>query len=406
LSHHDNDEMAEARKRAKSSRKQIETGGRFKPGEGQHTVRILETPPDKERDSPALYLEYQTHNNVGPNNRFCRCGNEPGESGKCWLCKKRDQLEKKGKTKSAAKLAPQLKLVVQVAVLDQDLDQMVGPLLWEMSSGKSADAIGYKIRGVISSDRRNYTDHKRGYNLHFTRTGQMLKTKWSDLDHDDEPSKVSSGILKQLKPFVDTGMPTYDEQWQKDCYYGNDKTKGEDDNMAAKKKGKAKAEESDASSDASQVDESSDASSNASDVDESSDTTTKKKKKKKDESDESSDASSNDSDKDESSDASSDSSDKDESSDASSDASSDESSDTSDKDESSDASDGGPKKKKKKKDESDEDESDESSDASSNASDVDESDEEEKPKKRKPRADKGKPRGTKAKTKKTKKTKK
>src|SRR5437899_1326706 len=107
---------------------------------------------------------------------------------------------------------------------------MVGPLLWQMGSGKSADAMGYKIRGVISSDRRNYTDHRKGYNLHFTRTGLGIKTKWGDIDHDDDSSKVPSGIIKQLKPFVDTGIPQYDEQWQKDCYYGRDeKSKGDED---------------------------------------------------------------------------------------------------------------------------------------------------------------------------------
>src|SRR5580692_4448909 len=135
--HHSDSDMDEARKRAKSSRKQIETGGRFRPPENKSEIRILETPPDKERDSPALYLEYQVHRNIGPNKRFARCGNAPGEKGKCWLCNKRAKQEKEGNTRQAAKLAPDLMLAVQVAVKDQDLEEMVGPLLWEMSSGKS-----------------------------------------------------------------------------------------------------------------------------------------------------------------------------------------------------------------------------------------------------------------------------
>jgi hypothetical protein len=378
--------MKEARKRASSSRKQIETGGRFKPPEGKSEIRVLPTPPDKERKSDAVFMEYNVHRDIGPNKRFGMCGNRPGESHKCWIDKKRAKLEKEGRTREAAKLAPQLMLAVQVAVRDQDTGDMVGPLLWEMSSGKSADAMGYKIRGVISSDRRNYVDAKKGYNLHFKRTGTGLKTKWSDLDHDDDPSPVSKGILKRLKPFVDSGLQLYNEQWLKDAYYGRDETKGEN-NMAAKKK--SKAEDSDASasnasasdvsssdvssSDVSSSDaSSSDASSSSSDAS-ASDSKSKKKKKKSKSSDSDASASSSDA---SSSDASSSSSDA-----SSSDASS---SDSSSSASSSDAS-----------------SSDASSSDSSSSSDASSSDAKtKKTKKRKPRADKGKPRKTKKKSKK------
>lgn len=379
---HNHNDMDDARKRAKLSRKQIETGGRFKPPEGKSEIRILETPPDRERDSPALYMEYFVHRNVGPNKRFCMCGNKPGQTKhkRCWLCKKKKKYE----------TSKQQELAVQVAVKDQDLDELVGPLVWQMGVGKSADAMGYKIKGVISSDRRNYTDHKRGYNLHFKRTGLGLKTKWSDIDHDDEPSRVPKGILKQLKPFVDTGIPQYDEQWQKDCYYGRDEnSKGEDDNMAGKKKSK-KQEVDESSSDASSSDaSSSDASSSSSDASgsdasgsnsdasssssdaSSSDVKTKKGKKgkkgKKDSSD--SDASASDS----------------SGSDASGSDASGSDSDASGSDSDASGSD------------SDASGSDASgSDASSSSSDASSSDEDEKPKrgkgKRKPRSDKGKAR--------------
>jgi hypothetical protein len=383
--------MEEARRRAKSSRKQIETGGRFTAPEGRHEIRVLETPADKERKSPALYLEYLVHYKVGPNKRTARCGNEPGQTKhrRCWLCRKIAQLEQEGRTAKAAEMAPQQKLAVQVAVKDPDSGDMVGPLLWEMPVGKSADSIGYKIKGVISSDRRNYTDHKRGYNIHFRRIGQMLKTKYEDFEADDHHSKVPSGIVKQLKPFVDAGIYQYDEQWQKDAYYGRDE-KGEN-TMAAKKKGKkVKDDDSDvSSSDVSSSDaSSSDASgsdSSSSDASSSSSSSSvevkvkhkknKKGKKTKDDSDESSsDASSSDS------------------SSSSSDASSSDS-DSSSSDESASGSDSS-SSDSSSSDESSSDASSSSSDASSSSSDASSSDADEKPKrgKRKPRSDKGKAR--------------
>src|ERR1700756_4682994 len=118
--------MEEARDRAKKSRKQVETGGRFRPGEGRHTIRILETPPDKKRNSPALLCEYYAHWNIGINKRYGRCGNEPGEKrNNCWLCRKVEKLEKDGRTKEAAKMQRQERMMVQVAVLDKDLGEFV-----------------------------------------------------------------------------------------------------------------------------------------------------------------------------------------------------------------------------------------------------------------------------------------
>jgi hypothetical protein len=364
---YDDDDMEDAKKRANQSRKKIEIGNRFRPPEGTTKLRVLFTPADKERSSPPIFTEYQVHRDIGPNKRFARCGNDPGETGKCWLCRRGEKLERKKRTKEAANLAPQLMIAVQIAVKDKDLGDWVGPLLWEMSSGKSADAMGYKIRGVVGSDRRNYTDPKHGYNIYIKRTGTGLKTKWGDIDHDEKTSTVPKGIQKRLKPFVDTDLSVYDEEWQKDAYYGKDNTK-ENNDMPKKKKDEASASDSSASDSSSSDASSSDSSSSDSSASDSSSKKSKKKKSKKDASDSSSSDSS-------SSDASSSDS-------SSSDASS---SDASGSDSSSSDSSG----------------SDSSASASS-SSDSSSSDSSGKKTKRKPRSDKGKPRKT-AKKKKAKK---
>lgn len=366
--HNDDDAVEDAKTRANKSRKQIEIGNRFKPPVGTTKIRVLRTPPDKERNSPPIFIEYQVHRDIGPNKRFARCGNEPGETGKCWLDRKGEHLERKHRIKEAAKLSPQLMIAVQVAVKDREVGEWIGPILWEMGSGKSADAMGYKIRGIVGSDRRDYTDPKHGYNIYIKRTGTGLSTKWGDIDHDEKTSAVPKGIQKRLKPFVDTDLSVYDEEWQKNCYYGKDNLK-ENDDMPKKKKDEASASDSSASDASSSDASSSDSSSSDNSA---SDSSSKKSKKKKKSKKDASDSSSSDS-------SGSDSS--------SSDASSSDSSGSDASGSDSSASDSS---------------SSDSSSSDSSSSDSSSSDSSGKKTKRKPRSDKGKPRKT-AKKKKAKK---
>src|SRR6266403_911091 len=93
--HHgdDSSEFETARKNAERSRREKETKGRFTLPEGRTVFRILKTPSDKERNSPILYIEYKMHNNVGPNKRYLRCGNDGPETKNCWGDNKRAKLE-------------------------------------------------------------------------------------------------------------------------------------------------------------------------------------------------------------------------------------------------------------------------------------------------------------------------
>ena len=352
--HREEDEFESRKQQGRESLKERETRGTWTPPpDTKSVIRGLKTPPDKERESPGLYLEYDVHRNIGPNKRFGMCGNPVGgHKNRCWLCKKRAQLIKEGRTSQAAKLAPQRMLAIQVAVYNDEMETFIGPLLWAMTMG-GPDSMGVKMMEIITSKRRDYFDHKHGYDLDFRRRGVGLKTKWGDIDHAEDSSKVPKGIIKKLKPFCDLeGLRQYDEQWLKDAYYGREKEK-EKGKMAKKKKDESDESVSDTSSSDASESNASDSDASGSDTSSSdtssSDTKSKKKKKKskKDESD--SDSSSSDSDSD------ADSSD----------------SDSSSSDSDSDAS------------SSDEDDSDkESSDSDSSSSDSDESDDDEKPKKR------------------------
>ena len=165
MSKHSHNDGEDTRRRALESKKDKETGGRFTPPEGKTDFRILHTPADNERDSPADFMEIQIHRNVGTNKKGARCGNEPAQGHNpknCWLCRKMAKKKKEGKTKEAAKLLPGKNLVVQASIKDKDLDAMVGPLLWESNSG-SAKSLGFKLLNILSSEKsRKWLDHERG----------------------------------------------------------------------------------------------------------------------------------------------------------------------------------------------------------------------------------------------------
>ena len=112
--------------------------------------------------------------------------------------------------------------------------------------------IALEFAGLHYSNPKSnkYLDHEKGYNFDISRKGTGTNTEYGDTERDDEPSHVSKQILKRLKPFADLSISQYNEEYQKNAYYGlePDKNKGEDNDMAAKKKARKKKEASDASS--------------------------------------------------------------------------------------------------------------------------------------------------------------
>jgi hypothetical protein len=215
-----NDEEDDYRKRAAEHRKEKLSKGLFKLPEGETKIRILKTPKDEERNSPSVWIEYYVHRNVGPKKLTLRCGKSViDDSGPCWLCKVVKVLKEKGKTKMAALLERQKVYAVQVAVWDEDISNLRGPLLWPMPSGKSAKSISFKVETIVSS-KKDYLNHKEGYNFTFERQGTgMMDTVYGKTERDDEPSAVPKQIVAKLKPFADVVLQ-YDPEAQKNAYYG------------------------------------------------------------------------------------------------------------------------------------------------------------------------------------------
>lgn len=215
-----NDEEDDYRAKAAMHRKEKLSKGLFKLPEGETTIRILKTPKDEERKSPSVWIEYYVHRNIGPKKLTQRCGKDViNDSGNCWLCKVVNLLKEKGKTKLAASLEKQKVYAVQVAVMDEDIGGLRGPLLWTMSSGKSAKSLSFKVETIVSS-KKDYLNHKEGYNFTFERQGTgMLDTVYGKTERDEEPSRVPKQIVEKLKPFADAVLQ-YDPEGQKQAYYG------------------------------------------------------------------------------------------------------------------------------------------------------------------------------------------
>ncbi len=214
------DEEDDYRSRAAAHRKEKLSKGLFKLPEGETIIRILKTPGDKERNSPSVWTEYYVHRNVGRRKMTLRCGIDAiSETGNCWLCKVVQLLKEKGKTKVAAMLDKQKVYAVQVAVWDDDINNLRGPLLWPMGSGKTAKSISFKVESLIGNKKHDYLDHKEGYNFTFERQGMtMTDTVYGAPVRADEPSRVPKQILEKLKPFADVCLQ-YDSEAQKKAYY-------------------------------------------------------------------------------------------------------------------------------------------------------------------------------------------
>lgn len=243
----------------------------FKLEPGDNCIRVLKTPKGKK--STAVVFEFAVHNEVGPEKKWLRCGIHPTtKKGKDFLCDTAiPRLEKKNKETRAAKLAPQTKVVVQVAKISES-GKWTGPHLW-YPSGKTATEL---LTSILQSKKRDYVNHEKGYNLNIHRTGSGFKdTRYGAIIPDDERSKVPQRILDKLVPFDELkSIPAYDETRQKKAYYGEDYD--EDDDKDTKRKKSRDDEDADEDEDYEEEEEDDD-----DDDDDEDDRKSKSKKKKK-----------------------------------------------------------------------------------------------------------------------------
>jgi hypothetical protein len=359
---HESDDQRRAQEWAQDKKE----GNKYTLQEGTNVIRILKTPPDKERNSPGLWIEYRMHGNVGPNKRFVRCGKSISGKGDCWLCKVVDKLRRKGKPKRATALEAIQVVEMAIAVVDPDSGKMRGPKRFYLRSGRGAKSMAYKLMtGIIASRRKDYLNHKKGYNISIERvgTGQFNTTYPVGPTPDDEPSKVPSRIVDDLKPFVDI-IPQYDEDQQQNAYYGR-----EDDSRMSKdsKKKKKKREDEDPDEDDEDEDQDEEEEDEEDEEDEDDEDEKSKKKKKgkksKKSRDEDEDADEEDEEEEE---------------------------EDEEEEEEEEEEDEKPKKKKGKKsrDDEDEDEEDEDEEEEDEDEDEEEEEEDEKPKKKKKKSKK------------------
>lgn len=208
------------RTRAAARAKTVGAKKDWKPIEGENTIRILPTPPDKKGNNE-VYIEFQVHKDVGPEKRWLTCGHDAvtGE-GSCICCDKYiPKLERSGKDTRASAMAPVKVLGVNIALVDSE-GNMKGPTPWKVT----AVTLQRIILQIIGSTKRAYVDAKRGYCFTITRTGTGQKdTRYVGPEADEESSKVPSKIIEALKPFNrDKAFPVYDEEAMKKALYGSD----------------------------------------------------------------------------------------------------------------------------------------------------------------------------------------
>lgn len=211
--------------------KEKQQGSRFKLSDGENCIRVLPSVIMKDGKLQLggfPYIEYFMHSNVGPDERFLRCGHphpaseyDESDIGSCWLCDevipKLNASNNSQKIKLAAMITSKEQVGCQIAYMRGD--RWMGPVLLERAGG-SAKALSTKIINTINSTKRDYLSLSKGYNINIEKSGSGVKgTDYSDPYGDEEPSAVPREIQAKMKPLVSL-VPKYSESEQKAAFYG------------------------------------------------------------------------------------------------------------------------------------------------------------------------------------------
>ena len=231
--------MGDWRSGARDRVKQKSEGTSIKILEGSNCLRVL---PDKKDLTPEgkvnlkgivnpPYREFRVHRNVGPDKAMCGCGKDIEGKGKCWLCDvKIPELEGSGssaKRAQANEIRAAEQFVVHASKFDSDTQKFSGPKPWWVSTGsgipgKQGQSLAVRVYSKIASSKKDYVDPVKGYNINIERTGQMLQTRYTEVEGDETPSKVPASVLAAVKD-LDSIIPAYDAEDQKSAYYGRPK---------------------------------------------------------------------------------------------------------------------------------------------------------------------------------------
>jgi|SRR5579859_6427261 len=196
-------------------------GNTYKLKTGENVFRIL---ANKKGEQYKPYIIFSQHV-AGPNNRFVRCGKKNDGTGDCWLCdKKIPALKEDAKRvlrEKAESLAPKEQLLFQVAWIEGNVWK--GPKPLYVNLGKR-QAFGNRLLAFIATGSRAYDSLVKGYNLIVEKTGEGMKTRYQEIQADEQPSKVPSGIVSRMQFFKDLIDP-YDEEKMKNVYFGREDDK-------------------------------------------------------------------------------------------------------------------------------------------------------------------------------------
>lgn len=155
----------------------------FSPKEGDFYLRIL---PPTWSDADHYGFELYVHYSVGVDDQTYLCPNKMNHD-PCPVCEARIKAQDEGDTEYASKLSPKKR--VAIWVIDRS-EENEGPLLWSMPW--SVD----KEFAQLSQNKRTgeillIDDPVDGYDIEFTKSGAGIKTKYTGIQIDRDPSELS-----------------------------------------------------------------------------------------------------------------------------------------------------------------------------------------------------------------------
>lgn len=164
----------------------------FVPKEGLNRVRIM---PSWRGVGEDFYVALPEHRNIGPDKKgFAVCLQYWGDP--CPIC---DAIERLSKSESArdqnaaSDMMPRGQYMVNVGVPNEP-DGLIKP--WKVSNAFFLELLGFFTDGEYG----DFTDPKEGFDLLFTRTGQGLKTRYTNkhLARKSTPVKIRGAKAKLI----------------------------------------------------------------------------------------------------------------------------------------------------------------------------------------------------------------
>lgn len=176
----------------------------FKPADGDNTIRII--PPTWE-DADHYGYDVHVHYNIGPDNAAYACL-EKMKGKSCPICEESRKARNEGDEEHEKMYRPTRRVLIYLVDREKEKE---GLKVWPMGVNLDKD-LSKLMEDKRTGEIYSIDDPEDGFDVSFTKEGQMLNTKYvgvqiarkpSPLDHDDALDYAQDNPLPEIIQYYD-----------------------------------------------------------------------------------------------------------------------------------------------------------------------------------------------------------